>query len=97
MIIAAPILDAISIMVPCIDVHVDTKTHVLFLPIMTISKSLPVTETVVCIGCDSHYGPNRKMFHRPYLLFIEYPSENLYNAHLKRWWGRAGRRNDVHP
>jgi hypothetical protein len=80
-IIVEPILDALSVMIPCIDVHADKKTHVLFLPItfkhyMTISKSLPVTETVVCIGCDSHYGPNRKMletaFHRPYSLFIEY-------------------------
>lgn len=50
-------------------------------------------ETVVCIGCDSHYGPNRRMlettFPRPYGLYIEYPSEYIHNAPFRRMNGEG--------
>ena len=42
-----------------------------------------MVDTVVCIGCDSHYGPSKVMlettFERPYTLFMEYPSEYIHN------------------
>jgi hypothetical protein len=94
--IIEPILDPVSAMVPCAN---GTKsTHYLVLPITfkyyTLIKSkLPMPETVVCIGCDSHYGPNRRMlettFLRPYTLFIEYPSEYVHNAPFKKMNGEG--------
>lgn len=58
---------------------------------MDIKTQLPMPETVVCIGCDSHYGPNRKMletaFDRPYTLFLEYPSEYIHNGPFKKMNG----------
>lgn len=74
----------------------NTNTHVLFLPItfkhyMTVAGTLPRPESVVCIGCDSHYGPSRKMletaFLRPYTLYLEYPSEYVHNAPFKKMNG----------
>jgi hypothetical protein len=53
---------------------------------------LPKPEAVVCIGCDSHYGPNRNMletaFERPYTLYIEYPSEYIHNKPFKQMNGQ---------
>jgi len=69
-IIIEPILDALSVIVPCnqeaknnINVSIYNpyfQTHVLFLPItfkhyLTIKTMIPDPETVVCIGCD-RYG-----------------------------------------
>jgi hypothetical protein len=110
-VVIEPILDALSVMVPCTPSAPDAagtsnsrrynnnqQTHVLFLPItfkyyMSISSQLPKPETVVCIGCDSHYGPNRKMletaFARPYTLYIEFPSEYVHNAPFKKMNGEA--------
>jgi hypothetical protein len=81
----------------------NTHTHVIFLPItfryyMTASGSvekdkrlLPSPDGVVCIGCDSHYGPNRRMletaFVKPYTLFLEYPSEYVHNAPFRKMMG----------
>src|SRR5690349_13252783 len=76
-VIIEPILDPLSVKIPCIGDNAGQKTHVMFLPItfkyyIDIKDMLPMPETVVCIGCDSHYGPNRKMlettFNRPYSL-----------------------------
>ena len=101
-IIVEPILDPLSVIVPCAQPTDATaaggakETHIMFLPItfryyMTISNILPKPETVVCIGCDSHYGPNRKMletaFERPYTLYIEYPSEYVHNTPFKKMNG----------
>jgi hypothetical protein len=95
-IIIEPILDALSAMVPCSGENSGQSTHVIILPItfknyITIKQKLPSPETVVCIGCDSHYGPNRKMletaFLRPYSLFLEYPSEYLPNGPFKKMMG----------
>lgn len=108
-----PILDPLSVRVPCASAATttagggavtgsdasavrNTHTHVMFLPItfkyyMAIAASLPRPESVVCIGCDSHYGPTRKMletaFPRPYTLYIEYPSEYVHNAPFKKMNG----------
>ena len=50
-------------------------------------------DTIVCIGCDSHYGPNRNMlettFTRPYSLYIEYPSEYIHNAAFRKMNGEG--------
>jgi len=80
-IIVEPILDALSAYVPCASDH-SRKTHVLFLPVtfahyMKIAASLPRPDSVVCVGCDAHYGPSRSMletaFQRPYTLYLEFP------------------------
>lgn len=96
-IIIEPILDALSVRVPCSDPSNQGKyTHYLFLPItfkhyIAIKEQVPMPETVVCIGCDSHYGPNRRMlettFKKPYALYIEYPSEYVHNAAYKKMNG----------
>lgn len=103
-IVIEPILDPLSVMVPCpVSSGATTEaknkaTHVMFLPItfkhyMTITSAVPTPETVVCIGCDSHYGPTRKMletaFPRPYTLYLEYPSEYVHNAPFKKMNGEA--------
>lgn len=103
-----PILDPLSVRVPCAvpaaatgasassSSGANTHTHVMFLPItfkhyMSVAGSLPRPESVVCIGCDSHYGPSRKMlesaFPRPYTLYLEYPSEYVHNAPFKKMNG----------
>mmetsp|Transcript_4031 Transcript_4031/g.6745 ORF Transcript_4031/g.6745 Transcript_4031/m.6745 type:complete len:290 (-) Transcript_4031:194-1063(-) len=90
-----PILNPLSVSVPCAS-DPSKHTHIMFLPVtfkyyMTIAASLPKPETVVCIGCDSHYGPNRKMletaFDRPYTLYLEYPSEYVHNAPFRKMNG----------
>jgi hypothetical protein len=96
-IVVEPILDALSVYVPCASAqHSGKLTHVMFLPItfkyyMSIKHTLPMPETVVCIGCDSHYGPARRMlettFDRPYTLYIEYPSEYVHNAAYRKMNG----------
>lgn len=103
-IVIEPILDPLSVVVPCPTTATTTttsanknkETHIMFLPItfkyyMTISAELPTPETVVCIGCDSHYGPTRKMletaFPRPFTLYLEYPSEYVHNAPFKKMNG----------
>ena len=52
---------------------------------------VPRSDSIVCIGCDSHYGPNRHLletsFERPYKLFLEYPSEYVHNAAFKKMMG----------
>lgn len=96
MIVIEPILDALSVMLPC--QGSSKSTHVIFLPItfkyyMEIKDNLPMPETIVCIGCDSHYGPSRKMletaFTRPYSLYIEYPSEYIHNRPFKSMNGEG--------
>ena len=60
---------------------------------MEIKHLVPSPNAVICIGCDSHYGPNRKMletaFNRPYTLYIEYPSEYIHNAPFKKMMGKG--------
>lgn len=81
-VIIEPILDALSVQVPCAADHTK-KTHIMYLPItfkyyLSINASLPRPDSVVCIGCDALLGPTRKMletvFERPYTLLFEYPS-----------------------
>lgn len=88
-VIIEPILDALSVMIPCIS-DPNKMTHVIFMPItfkyfITVKTVVPKPDSVVCIGCDSHYGPNKFMlettFDRPYTLFMEYPSEYIHNKH----------------
>lgn len=97
-IVIEPILDPLSVFIPCANTSAsagaNTKTHIMFLPItfkyyMDTSRALlPGPEYVVCIGCDSHYGPNRKMlensFKRPYNLYLEYPSEYVHNGPFRK-------------
>ena len=98
-IVIEPILDPLSVSVPCSGVrNADKSTHIMFLPItfkyyVDIKNLLPSPETVVCIGCDSHYGPTRKLletsFKRPYTLYIEYPSEYIHNGPFKKMLGEG--------
>ncbi|RYH25833.1 hypothetical protein EON65_15180 [archaeon] len=97
--IVEPILDALSVQIPCQSSPDNKKaTHVIFLPItfkyyMTIKDTLPRIETVVCIGCDSHYGPSRYMletaFRRPYTLYLEYPHDYIHNAPYRKMQGNG--------
>ena len=98
-----PILDAMSVILPCPNSNINgnTKTHIVVLPItfrqymkQVINKvKLPLADSVVCIGCDSHYGPNRHMlentFARPFDLFLEYPSEYIHNGPMKKMLGNG--------
>jgi hypothetical protein len=98
-IVIEPILDPLSVMVPCGtkgNYSSTRSTHVLFLPItfkyymetLRGSSLIPMPETIVCVGCDSVYGPNKRMlessFIRPYTLYFEYPSEYVHNAAFKK-------------
>jgi hypothetical protein len=100
-VVVEPILDALSAIVPCPG---GSSTHYLFLPItfkfyLRIKDSVPKSDSIVCIGCDSHYGPNRKLletsFPRPYKLFLEYPSEYVHNVAFKKMIG-TGMGHDIY-
>jgi hypothetical protein len=56
-IVIEPILNALSVRIPCQPPNGHKYTHFMFLPItfkyyMTLAAALPQPETVVCIGCD---------------------------------------------
>lgn len=96
-VIVEPILDPLSVMVPCTS-NPSKSTHIVIVPItfkyyMEIKSVLPKSTSIVCIGCDSHYGPNRKMletaFERPYILYMEYPSEYIHNRPFKGMVGQG--------
>ena len=95
-VVVEPILEALSAVVPCTGTGTPGATHFLFLPItfkfyIKIKNLVPKSDSIVCIGCDSHYGPNRNLletsFERPYKLFLEYPSEYVHNAAFKKMMG----------
>jgi hypothetical protein len=95
-VIVEPILDALSAIVPC--GTAGGSTHLIFLPItfkfyLKVKSVLPVSDSVVCIGCDSHYGPNRMLletsFKKPYKLYLEYPSEYVHNVAFKKMNGKG--------
>ena len=104
-IVIEPILDPLSISVPCSGasssegkatyVHILPITFKFYMGVMDMleQQAVPKPETVVCIGCDSHYGPNRHMletaFPRPYALYIEYPSEYIHNTPFKKMNGQG--------
>eukprot|EP01032_Pedospumella_encystans_P007607 gene7607-9109_t len=78
-----PILDPLSVSVPCTS-DPSKHTHIMILPVtfhyfVHFAASFPKPDALVCIGCDAHYGPSRKMlettFLRPYTLYLEYPSD----------------------
>ena len=58
-----------------------------------VTSALPHPDHVVCIGCDSHYGPPRKLlettFARPFTLLLEYPVDYVHNRPY-RTMGEAG-------
>jgi hypothetical protein len=97
--IIEPILDALSVMIPC--GNSGKSTHIIFMPITfrfymkhVINRiALPRPDSVVCIGCDSHYGPNRNMlentFARPFDLLLEYPSEYVHNGPMRKMSGNG--------
>lgn len=96
-VVVEPILDALSAMIPC-DGALGGTTHYLFMPItfkfyLKVKSGLPRSDTVVCIGCDSHYGPNRMLletsFQKPYKLFLEYPTEYVHNAAFRKMMGKG--------
>jgi hypothetical protein len=63
LIVVEPILNALSVIVPCPS-SPGSSTHFIFLPItfkfyLKIKNFVPKSDSIVCIGCDSHYGPNR--------------------------------------
>lgn len=90
-----PILQAVSAEIACAGTS-GRFTHVAFLPItfkmyQTFMSILPVPDNIVCIGCDSVYGPNRRLletsFKRPFTLLIEYPSEYYHNGAFRKMVG----------
>ena len=94
-VIIEPILDPLSVKIPCLSDR-SLSTHVLFMPItfkqyLQYTHVLPIPDSVVCIGCDSHYGPNRRLletsFNRPFTLYLEYPSEYVHNAAFRKMNG----------
>lgn len=87
-VIFEPLLDALSIHIPCSNTIANTSdnqfTHVAILPMVfhnynKTKNHFPSPDAIVCIGCDAHYGPNRNMletsFKRPYTLYLEYPHD----------------------
>lgn len=94
-----PILNALSAIVPCeasSSIGKSGSTHIIFLPItfkfyIKVKHLLPQSDSVVCIGCDSYYGPNRSLletsFSKPYKIFLEYPSEYVHNKAFKKMMG----------
>lgn len=98
-VIVEPILQAVSAFIPC-QSDKSKKTHVLILPVTfklyknIIKKyKLPRPDSVVCIGCDSVYGPNRRLlettFSRPFVLFLEFPSEYYHNGAFRKMLGNG--------
>ena len=94
-VIVEPILQAISAKVPC-KFDRSKKVHIVFLPITfkfykSIMEKLPRPDSVVCVGCDSHYGPNRRQlettFTRPYSLYFEYPIQYYHNGAYRKMTG----------
>ena len=94
-VVIEPILQAVSANIPCKS-DMNKKIHVVFLPItfkmyIKVKKDLPVPDAVVCIGCDSHYGPNRRelenTFSRPYSLYFEYPIQYYHNGGYRKMTG----------
>ena len=59
-----------------------------------VTAPLPHPDYVVCIGCDAHYGPSRRMldgtFARPFTLLIEYPVDYYHNRREFRNLGEGG-------
>ena len=90
-----PILQAVSAYFPC-KTDANKKIHIIFLPITfklykTMMSKLPTPDSVICIGCDSIYGPNRRLlettFQRPFTLYLEYPSEYYHNGAFRKMMG----------
>jgi hypothetical protein len=103
-VIIEPILDALSVLVPCITNNPSLNsnnikyTHFIILPIpfsyyIKTKKYLPNPDTVVCIGCDSVFGPTQRMletsFQRPYLLYLEFPKEYIHDAAFNKMNGEG--------
>jgi hypothetical protein len=101
-VIVEPILDALSAMIPCDQVaHPGKKTHVLFLPVTfrfyarDVARRMPSEspDSIVCIGCDGHYGPSRRMledtFPRPFTIYLEFPTEYYHNPPFNKMMGRG--------
>lgn len=104
-VVVEPILDALSVYIPC-DTSATTNnekkhTHVMFLPVTfryyarDVVSRIPTEnpDAVVCIGCDGHYGPTRRMlentFPRPFTIYIEYPTEYYHNPPFNRMLGKG--------
>jgi hypothetical protein len=101
-VIVEPILDALSVYIPC---HPSVPggegkfTHVMFLPVTfrfyarDVVRRMPTEspDAIVCIGCDGHYGPNRRMlentFPRPFTIYLEYPTEYYHNPPFNKMMG----------
>jgi hypothetical protein len=98
-VIVEPILDALSAMIPCAN-NPGSYTHLIILPVTfkyytEIKKDLPTDapDSIICIGCDSHFGPTRRLletvYTRPYTLYIEYPPDYFRNAPFKKMVGQG--------
>ena len=99
-VIVEPILDAFSGYVPCSERSVSgsggekgrkTLVHVLPIPFKDytgVTNRLPTPDAALCIGCDVHYGPNKKLlestFGRPFTLYLEYALEYSPNVEFRR-------------
>ena len=98
-VINEPILEPLSRYVPCgSSSEEESKYHLIiapfpFLYFPTAKVHLPIFDTVVCIGCDSIYGPSRTLletsFQRPYTLYLEYPEEYVHNAAFNKMLGEG--------
>ena len=95
-VVVEPILDPLSVIVPC--KGSSKTTHVLILPLtfkeyIRLKHLLPIPspDSIVCIGCDSIYGPNRAQLEgiwtRPFKIYLEYPIKYAPNAPFNKMRG----------
>jgi len=88
--IIEPILEPLSVSLPCApgttnNGNINTTYHILPIPFRRYAnnknvyqRQIPSPDTIVCIGCDHHYGPSRRdiveSFARPFRLYVEFPA-----------------------
>lgn len=94
MVVVEPILNALSAYVPCTPGNRYSHTHLMILPItfkQYIQLEIRHPTAVVCIGCDSIYGPNRRMlvhsFPRPFTLYLEFAAGYHHNRPFLSMYG----------
>jgi hypothetical protein len=108
-VIVEPILDALSVMLPCKAKGFEDKfTHIIFLPVtfrhyakeIVRRMPTPAPDSIVCIGCDGHYGPSRRMleetFPRPFTIYLEYPTEYYHNPPFNKMMGKGAKEEMIY-
>jgi len=97
-VIVEPILEPLSVYIPCRNGRSGSYTHLIISPFPFIyyprvKHNFPSFDAVVCIGCDSVFGPTRTMlensFKRPYVLYLEYPKDYHHDAPFNQMLGES--------